>query len=137
VPAKKKIKEKDCRRRFFHGPRRRCTTKLCPTIGRNPDAVELLRWCTNASMREWCSHAPTKFCGAQRSLCEAICTTSSTTIKCGHHWRILLTVNRCIKVRLWLASGQVSRHSQGTLLPSSGEPKVSNPWNNVQRKDSI
>jgi hypothetical protein len=41
----------------------------------------------------------------------------------------LLTVNSCIKVRLWLASGQVSRHSQGTLLPSSGEPKVSNPWN--------
>jgi hypothetical protein len=58
VPAKKKIKEKDCRRRFFHGPRRRCTTKLCPTIGRNPGAAELLRWCTNASMGEWCSHAP-------------------------------------------------------------------------------
>jgi hypothetical protein len=35
------------------------------------------------------------------------------------------------------ASGQIPRHSQGTLLPSSGEPKVSNPWNNVQRKDSI
>jgi hypothetical protein len=34
------------------------------------------------------------------------------------------------------ASGQITRHSQGTLLPSSGEPKVSNPWNNVQRKDS-
>jgi hypothetical protein len=28
-----------------------------------------------------------------------------------------------------LASGKVSRWSQGTLLPSSGEPKVSNPWN--------
>jgi hypothetical protein len=35
------------------------------------------------------------------------------------------------------ASGQIPLHSQGTLLPSSGEPKVSNPWNNVQRKDSI
>jgi hypothetical protein len=35
------------------------------------------------------------------------------------------------------ASGQISRRSQGTLLPSSGEPKVSNPWNNVQHKDSI
>jgi hypothetical protein len=35
------------------------------------------------------------------------------------------------------ASGQIPRCSQGTLLPSSGEPKVSNPWNNVQRKDSI
>jgi hypothetical protein len=35
------------------------------------------------------------------------------------------------------ATGQIHRRSQGTLLPSSGEPKVSNPWNNVQRKDSI
>jgi hypothetical protein len=35
------------------------------------------------------------------------------------------------------ASGQILRRSQGTLLPSSGEPKVSNSWNNVQRKDSI
>jgi hypothetical protein len=35
------------------------------------------------------------------------------------------------------ASRQIHRHSQGTLLPSSGEPKVSNLWNNVQRKDSI
>jgi hypothetical protein len=34
-------------------------------------------------------------------------------------------------------SEQIPRRSQGTLLPSSGEPKVSNPWNNVQRKDSI
>jgi hypothetical protein len=42
VPAKK-IKEKDCRRRFFHSPRRRCATKLCPTIWRNPDTAELLR----------------------------------------------------------------------------------------------
>jgi hypothetical protein len=35
------------------------------------------------------------------------------------------------------ASGQIPHRSQGTLLPLSGEPKVSNPWNNVQRKDSI
>jgi hypothetical protein len=35
------------------------------------------------------------------------------------------------------ASGKIPCRSQGTLLPSSGEPKVSNPWNNVQRKDSI
>jgi hypothetical protein len=34
------------------------------------------------------------------------------------------------------ASGQIHRRSQGTLLPSSGEPKVSKPWNNMQRKDS-
>jgi transposase InsO family protein len=35
------------------------------------------------------------------------------------------------------ASRQIPRRSQQTLLPSSGEPKVSNPWNNVQCKDSI
>jgi hypothetical protein len=87
VQVKKKIKEKDCRRRFFHGLRMRCTTKLCATIWRNPGAVELLRCCANASMGEWCSHAPTKFCGAQSSLCRAICTPSLTTTKCGHHWR--------------------------------------------------
>jgi hypothetical protein len=34
-------------------------------------------------------------------------------------------------------SGKIPRRSQGTLLPSSGEPKVSNSWSNVQRKDSI
>jgi hypothetical protein len=28
-------------------------------------------------------------------------------------------------------------YTRQTLLRSSGEPKVSNPWNNVQRKDSI
>jgi hypothetical protein len=36
-----------------------------------------------------------------------------------------------------IATGQIPRRSQGTLLPSSGEPKVSNLWNNVQHKDSI
>jgi hypothetical protein len=87
VPAKKKTR-KDYRRRFFHGLRRRCATKLGATIWRNSGAANLLRWCTNASMGEWCNHAPTKFCGAQRSLCGAICTSSSTTTKCGHHWRI-------------------------------------------------
>jgi hypothetical protein len=46
----------------------------------------------------------------------------------------VLTVNSCIKVRLWLASGQVSRRSQGTLLPSSGEPKVRIRGTNVWRK---
>jgi hypothetical protein len=35
------------------------------------------------------------------------------------------------------ASGQIPCRSQGTLLPSSGEPKLTNPRNNVQRKDSI
>jgi hypothetical protein len=37
---------------------------------------------------EWCSHAPTKFCDAQRNLCGALCTISSTTTKCGHNCRI-------------------------------------------------
>jgi hypothetical protein len=27
----------------------------------NSGAAKLLRWCTNASMGEWCSHAPTIF----------------------------------------------------------------------------
>jgi hypothetical protein len=62
--------------------------KLCATIWRNSGAAKALRRCTNASMGEWCSHAPTKFCGTQRSLCGAICTPPSTTTKCDHHWRI-------------------------------------------------
>jgi hypothetical protein len=37
-------------------------------------------------------------------------------------------VNSCIDVRLDLKADKSCR-SQGTLLPSSGEPKVSNPWN--------
>jgi hypothetical protein len=42
-------------------------------------------------MQAWGSGAaipPTNFYGAQRSLCGDICTSSSTTTKCGHHWRI-------------------------------------------------
>jgi hypothetical protein len=41
-------------------------------------------------MQAWGSGAaiPPPFCGAQCSLCGAICTSSSTTTKCGHHWRI-------------------------------------------------
>jgi hypothetical protein len=85
VPAKEM---KDYRRRIFYGSRRRCTTKLCATIWRNSGAAKLLWWCTNASMGEWCSHTPTDFCGAQHSLCGAICTPSSTTTKGGYHWRI-------------------------------------------------
>jgi hypothetical protein len=44
------VKRKHYRRRFFHDPRRRCATKLCATIWRNPGAAKLLRWCTSASM---------------------------------------------------------------------------------------
>jgi hypothetical protein len=56
VPVKEM---KDYRRRIFYGPRRRCVTKLCATIWRSSGATKLLRWCTKASMGEWCSHAPT------------------------------------------------------------------------------
>jgi hypothetical protein len=52
-------------------------------------------------------------------------------------YNLLLTVNNCIKVRSWLASVQVSRRSQGTLLPSSGEPKVSNLWNKCVTQELI
>jgi hypothetical protein len=41
----------------------------------------------------------------------------------------LLTVYNRIKLQVDLQ--QVSHCIQGTLLPSSGEPKVSNPWNNA------
>jgi hypothetical protein len=33
---RRKIKEKDYRRRIFYGPRRRCTTKLVPPFGGTP-----------------------------------------------------------------------------------------------------
>jgi hypothetical protein len=42
-------------------------------------------------MQAWGSGAtipPIKFCGAQHSLCGAICTPFLTTTECGHHWRI-------------------------------------------------
>jgi hypothetical protein len=47
-------------------------------------------------MQAWGSGAamPPPICGAQRSLCRAICTPSLTTTKCGHHWRI-----RCEKMQ--------------------------------------
>jgi hypothetical protein len=53
---RKKIKEKDYRRRIFYGPRRRCTTKLYPTIGRNPalpsyyGGVPMQAWGSGAAM---------------------------------------------------------------------------------------
>jgi hypothetical protein len=58
VPAKEM---KDYKRRIVYGPRRKCTTKLCATIWSNSGAAKLLRWFTNASMGEWCSHTPTNF----------------------------------------------------------------------------
>jgi hypothetical protein len=58
---------------------------------------------------------------------------TSTTLLCGQ------TVDGRLSYQssYGFASGQIPHRSQGTLLPSSGEPKVSNPWNNVQHKDSI
>jgi hypothetical protein len=53
------------------------------------------------------------------------------------NWFLLMVYIR-IKLHMDLQADKlIPRRSQGTLLPSSGEPKVSNPWNNVQRKDSI
>jgi hypothetical protein len=43
-------------------------------------------------MGEWCSHAPTKLCGAQCNLCGALCTIPPTTAKHGHNWRICCNV---------------------------------------------
>jgi hypothetical protein len=45
---------------------------------------------TGVPNQAWGSGAamPPPFCGAQRSLSGAICKSSSTTTKCGHHWRI-------------------------------------------------
>jgi hypothetical protein len=70
------------------GPRGRCIIKLCATIRRNPYSAKLLRRANNASMGEWCSHAPTKLCSAQRDLCGALCTIPPATTKHGHNWRI-------------------------------------------------
>jgi hypothetical protein len=43
--------------------------------------VPMQAWGSGAAMLPQC-------CGAQCSLCGAICISSSTTTKCGHHWRI-------------------------------------------------
>jgi hypothetical protein len=79
---------KNCRGGILLSIRGRCTTKLCAIVWRNSYTTKLLRRATNASMGEWCSHAPTKLYGAQRNLCGALCTISPTTTKCGHNRRI-------------------------------------------------
>jgi hypothetical protein len=48
----------------------------------------------------------------------------------------MLTVNSCIKVCLDLQADK-SPVSQGTLLPSSGEPKVLNLWNKCVMQEMI
>jgi hypothetical protein len=55
-----------------------------PTPPSYYDDVPMQAWGNGATMPS------TKFCGAQRRLCGVICTSSSTTTKCGHHWRIAL-----------------------------------------------
>jgi hypothetical protein len=50
---------------------------------------------------------------------------------------VVLIVNSCIKVCLDLQADKSPRRSQGTLLPSSGEPKVSNPWNKCVMQEMI
>jgi hypothetical protein len=53
---RRKIKEKDYRRRIFYGPRRRCTTKLCATIVGIPappsyyGGVPMQEWGSGASI---------------------------------------------------------------------------------------
>jgi hypothetical protein len=68
-------------------------------------------------------------------------TTSVANVAFGTSWLgiHLLVVNGVYlyQTSYGFASGQIPCCSQGTLLPSSGEPKVSNSWNNVQRKDSM
>jgi hypothetical protein len=54
--ADEEIKEKDYRRRIFHGPRRRCATKLCATIWGIPappsyyGVVPMQAWGSGAAM---------------------------------------------------------------------------------------
>jgi hypothetical protein len=55
----KKTKREGLQEKVFPRPKKEVRNKLCATIWRNPDVAELLRWYTNASMGEWCSHAPT------------------------------------------------------------------------------
>jgi hypothetical protein len=49
----------------------------------------------------------------------------------------MLTVNSCIKVRLDLQADKSPVVVKGPLLPSSGEPKVSNPWNKYVTQEMI
>jgi hypothetical protein len=55
----------------------------------------------------------------------------------GARKRGLLTVYIRINVYMDLQADKSPVVVKGPFFPSSGEPKVSNLWNNVQRKDSI
>jgi hypothetical protein len=67
-----------------------------------------------------------------------VLATLTTLPKCGRDM-MKLSVDGVYSYQTsyGFARGQIPCHSQGTLLPSSGEPKVSNLWNNVQHKGSI
>jgi hypothetical protein len=49
------------------------------------DGVPMQAWGSGAAI-------PPPFCDAQRSLCGAICTSSSTTTKCGHHMQNIAAI---------------------------------------------
>jgi hypothetical protein len=50
---------------------------------------------------------------------------------------MLLTVNSCIKVCLDLQEDKSLVVVKGPFFPRVVNPRYQNPWNNVQRKDSI
>jgi hypothetical protein len=71
-----------------------------PPYGGIPTPPKYYGGAPNASMGEWCSHTPTKFCSAQRSLCGALCTFSSTAtkfwrIRCKEHAKYCSHPNQC------------------------------------------
>jgi hypothetical protein len=86
-------------------------------------------------------HSPQEKNGSHHTSCASL---GLWTKKQGHHsspasaptWAIV-DGRISYQSSYEFASRQIPHRSQGTLLPSSGEPKVSNSWNNVLRKDSI
>jgi hypothetical protein len=58
------------------------------------------------------------------------------TLKDAVHGIIVDGIYSCYRSS-GLASGQILCHSQGTLLPSSDEPKVSNLWNKCVMQELI
>jgi hypothetical protein len=78
---RRKIKEKDCRRWFFTAQEGGAQQNYVPPFG---GILAPPSFHGGVPMQAWGSDAtipPIKFCGAQRSLCGAICTSSSTTTK--------------------------------------------------------
>jgi hypothetical protein len=88
VLAKKKIKEEGLYEKVLPQLKKEVRNKIMCHHLEEPRRRRVTTVMYQCKHGGWCSHAPTKFCGAQRSLCGAICTPSLTTTKCGHHWRI-------------------------------------------------